>query len=215
MAIDLLTDEATLVGRLKAGDETAFMAIVDAWGPGMLRLARSQVSRQGEAVAEEVVQEAWVGVLRGLDRFEGRSSLKTWAFRIVANIAKTRGAQELRSTPFSSAGPGGEGAGAVVDADRFQSADGRFPGGWQTPPQPWPQERIEGAETRDAALSAIAGLPPRQREVITLRDTEGFTAEEACNALGVSETNQRVLLHRARSRVRHALERHFDEADGR
>ena len=127
MAIDLLTGETALLERLKAGDEVAFMAIVEAWGPGMLRLARAHVWRQGQAVAEEVVQEAWVGILRGLDRFEGRSSLKSWAFRIVSNIAKTRGARESRSTPFSSAGPEGGGEGPVVDADRFQSADGRFP----------------------------------------------------------------------------------------
>jgi len=186
VAINLLSDEKALSERLRAGDEAAFVAIVEAWGPGMLRLARSHVTSQ--AIAEEVVQEAWVGILRGLDRFEGRSSLKTWAFRIVSNTAKTRGARESRSTPFSSVGPDGEERGPVVDADRFQSADGRFPGGWQTPPKPWPQQQVEQAETRDAVLAAIAALPPRQREIITLRDIEGFTSPEACNALEIEET---------------------------
>jgi RNA polymerase sigma-70 factor, ECF subfamily len=207
VVVDVITHDDELLRRLKAGDERTFMAIVGAWGPGMLHLARAHVPT--DAVAEEVVQEAWVGILRGLDRFEGRSSLKTWAFAIVANTAKTRGVRESRSTPFSSVAVDEGDAAPVVDADRFQTAEGRYPGGWQTPPQPWPAERLEEAETRDAVLAAIAELPSRQREVIALRDVEGFTAEEACNALGLSETNQRVLLHRARSKVRNALERHF------
>jgi RNA polymerase sigma-70 factor (ECF subfamily) len=163
----------------------------------MLRLARTHVS--SDAVAEEVVQEAWLGLLRGLDRFEGRSALKTWAFSIVSNLAKTRGVREARSEPFAPA----------VDPDRFQGEDGRYPGGWQTPPEPWPQQRLEDAETRDAALAAMDELSPRQREVILLRDVDGFSADEVCNALDISETNQRVLLHRARSKVRGALEAHF------
>lgn len=212
MSIEVQTDEAVLLARLRAGDEAAFAQIVAAWGPGMLRLARAHVATP--VVAEEVVQESWVGILRGLDRFEGRSSLRTWAFRIVSNTAKTRGVKEARSTPFSSvAGGAEEEDGPVVDADRFQSTHGRVPGAWQVPPQPWPEERTESAETRDAALSAIAGLPPRQREIITLRDVEGFTAEEACDTLDIAETNQRVLLHRARSKVRNALQLHFAAAE--
>jgi RNA polymerase sigma-70 factor (ECF subfamily) len=198
--------ESALVTALKEGDEVAFMAIVESWGPAMLGLARVHVS--SPAVAEEVVQEAWVGILRGLDGFEGRSSLKTWCFRIVSNIAKTRGIKESRSVPFSAATVAGEAAPAV-DPDRFQSAGDRYPGHWQTPPEPWPEQRLEQAETRDAALAAIAELPQRQREVIVLRDIAGFSAEEARNALGLAETNQRVLLHRARSKVRNALESHF------
>lgn len=213
MVVDVLSDEKVLVERLRAGDEAAFTAIVDAWGPGMLRLARSHVSSR--ALAEEVVQEAWVGALRGLDRFEGRSSLRTWTFQIVSNTAKSRGVKESRSVPFSSFAADGEQDGPAVSADRFQSADGRYPGGWQTPPQPWPEQTIEDAETRDAALAAIAELPPRQREIIVLRDVEGFTAQEACNALDIAETNQRVLLHRARSKIRSALERHFAGAESR
>jgi RNA polymerase sigma-70 factor (ECF subfamily) len=197
MATALPRDETALLMALRDGDEAVFMAIVEAWGPAMLRLARAHVG--SNAVAEEVVQEAWVGILRGLARFEGRSSLRTWALSIVSNIAKTRGVKEARSEPFAPA----------VDPDRFQDADGRYPGGWQTPPEPWPEQRLEDAETRDAALGAIEALPPRQREVISLRDVEGFSSEEVCNALDISETNQRVLLHRARSKVRGALEAHF------
>ena len=202
--------ETALLTALKDGDEAAFMAIVEAWGPAMLRLARAHVPSQ--AIAEEVVQEAWVGILRALDRFQGRSSLKTWAFRIVSNIAKTRGVKESRSVPFSSATAESE-DGPAVDPDRFRTADDRYPAHWQSPPEPWPEQQLEEAETRDAVLAAIARLPPRQREVITLRDIDGFSAEEACNALDVAETNQRVLLHRARAKVRTALESHFDAAE--
>ena len=212
MATALPRDETALLMALRDGDEAVFMAVVESWGPAMLRLARAHVSSQ--SVAEEVVQEAWVGILRALDRFEGRSSLKTWAFRIVANIAKTRAAKESRSVPFSSATADGE-EGPAVNPDRFQTAGDRYPGHWQTPPEPWPEQRLELAETRDAALAAIAELPLRQREVIALRDIEGFSAEEACNALDVTETNQRVLLHRARSKVRNALESHFHAAQDR
>jgi RNA polymerase sigma-70 factor, ECF subfamily len=210
MATALPRDEAELLIALRDGDEAVFMGIVEAWGPAMLRLARAHVPSQ--AIAEEVVQEAWVGILRALDRFEGRSSLKTWAFRIVANIAKTRGTKESRSVPFSAVTVEGE-AGPAVDPDRFQPPGDRYPGHWQTPPEPWPEHRLEAAETRNAALVSIAGLPPRQREIITLRDIAGFSAEEACNALDLTETNQRVLLHRARSTVRNALESHFDAAE--
>ena len=128
----------------------------------MLRLARSHVP--SDAVAEEVVQEAWLGILRGLDRFEGRSSVKTWAFRIVVNTAKTRGVREARSAPFASAG--GDDDGPAVDPDRFLPPDHeRWPGHWALPPTPFPEQALAEAETRDAALSAIAALPPRQREV--------------------------------------------------
>jgi RNA polymerase sigma-70 factor (ECF subfamily) len=212
MATALPRDETSLLMALREGDEAVFMAVVESWGPAMLRLARAHVMSQ--AVAEEVVQEAWVGILRALDRFEGRSSLRTWAFRIVSNIAKTRGMKESRSVPFSSA-TADSADGPVVDPDRFQAPGDRYPGHWQTPPEPWPEQRLEVAETRNAALAAIAGLPARQRQVITLRDIAGFSAEEACNALDVTETNQRVLLHRARSTVRNALESHFDAAEDR
>ena len=204
--------ETALLMALKDGDEAVYMSLVEAWAPAMLQLARVHVSSQ--AIADEVVQEAWVGIVRGLDGFEGRSSLKTWAFRIVSNIAKTRGVKESRSVPFSSATVEGD-EGPAVDPDRFQTEGNRYPGHWQAPPEPWPERRLEEAETRDAALAAIAELPPRQREIIVLRDVQGFSAEEACNALEVTETNQRVLLHRARSSVRNALERHFEAAADR
>jgi RNA polymerase sigma-70 factor (ECF subfamily) len=156
------------------------------------------------AVAEEVVQEAWVGVLKGIGSFEGRSTLKTWIFRILTNIAKTRGQREGRTIPFSALAADDEPA---VDPDRFQGPEDRSPGHWASPPRGWgPEERLLGSETREVIDAAIAELPPSQAIVITMRDVDGFTSEETCNALDISETNQRVLLHRARSKVRQALE---------
>jgi RNA polymerase sigma-70 factor (ECF subfamily) len=166
------------------------------------------------AVAEEVVQDTWVGVINGIDRFEGRSSLKTWIYRILLNNARTRGKRERRTLPFSyfrrRAEEGGDEP--AVEPARFQGRRGAEPGAWASPPVEWeaPEEKLATAEARQVMLEAIAALPPRQREVITLRDIQGFSAEEARNALGVKETNQRVLLHRARSKVREALERYYD-----
>jgi len=177
------------------------------YGAGMLRVAMMYVSSR--AVAEEVVQEAWLGVLRGIGRFEGRSSLKTWLFRIVANTAKTRGMRESRSIPFSSLGDdtGGE---PTVDPDRFLGSGERFPGHWAVPPQAWaPEGRLLSQETIDVIEREIDRLPAAQRAVITMRDVQGFTSEEVCNALDLSETNQRVLLHRARAKVRGALEEYM------
>jgi RNA polymerase sigma-70 factor, ECF subfamily len=196
--------DAEIVEALRAGDEAAFAALVAQYGASMLRVAQMYVRTR--AVAEEVVQEAWLGVLRGIDSFEGRSSLKTWIFRILTNTAKTRGEREGRSIPFSAL----EGAGdePAVEPERFQ-AEGRWTGHWAAPPSPWsqlPESRLLGAETRQVVGRAIAELPPAQATVITMRDVEGFSSEEVCNALDVSETNQRVLLHRARSKVRSALE---------
>jgi RNA polymerase sigma-70 factor (ECF subfamily) len=201
-----VTDEHELVERLRRRDESAFMELVELYGPSMLRVARSFV--RSPAAAEEVVQDAWLGVLRGIDRFEERSSLKTWIFRILVNTAKTRGVREARTVPFSELG----GDEPAVEPERFFGPDHpHFPGGWASPPHEWPAERLEAKETRELIERTIAELPPQQREVITLRDVEGFTAEETCNALGLTETNQRVLLHRARSRVRRALERHLEQ----
>ena len=166
------------------------------------------------AVAEEVVQDTWVGVINGIDRFEGRSSLKTWIYRILLNNARTRGKRERRTLPFSyfrrRAEEGGDEP--AVEPERFQGRGGEQPGAWARPPIEWatPEDRLATAEASRVMLEAIAGLPPRQREVITLRDIQGLSAEEARNALGVKETNQRVLLHRARSKVRAALERYFE-----
>lgn len=177
----------------------------------MLRLARTYVS--STAVAEEVVQEAWLGVVQGIDRFEGRSSLRTWIYRILVNTAKTRGAREGRSVPFASlAGDEGE---PSVDPDRFLPADhDRFPGHWSSFPPSFddvPEERLLSGETLDHVRRVIDELPPAQAQVIRLRDVQGWTSQEVCNALELTETNQRVLLHRARTKVRAALERYLDE----
>ena len=165
------------------------------------------------AVAEEVVQEAWLGVLKGLDRFEGRSSLKTWIFRILTNTAKTRGEREGRSVPFSSLG-GDDGDEAPVDADRFLGPGHRWAGQWASAPRnprDVPEERLLAKEARARIAAAIGALPENQRAVITLRDVDGFDADEARDILGITEVNQRVLLHRARAKVRAALEQYLDE----
>src|SRR4051794_21888036 len=206
---DVLPD-AELIEAIKRGDEAAFAAMVDAYSPSLLRMARMFV--RDRAVAEEVVQDTWVAVLRGIDGFEGRSSLRTWIYRILMNTAKTRGQRESRSIPFSAAAHDDEPA---VDADRFLGPDHRLAGGWALGPSDWPtpEDELLSGETRDVILSAIEELPPAQRTVITLRDVEGVPAEEVAEALGISDGNQRVLLHRARSKVRGALERYFDAVE--
>ena len=207
---DVIVDEdSALLTRLRAGDEDAFMALVDKYGPLMLRIALGHVRTR--AVAEEVVQEAWLGVLKGLDRFEGRSSLKTWILRILVNTAKTRGAREARTVPFASLAP--EGDEPAVGPDRFRGPDDPFPGHWRAYPGNWqrlPHEELGARETLGVVIATIEALPQPQRLVITMRDIQGCSSEEVCDALAVSEGNQRVLLHRARSKVRSALERHFD-----
>jgi RNA polymerase sigma-70 factor, ECF subfamily len=203
----LSPEDTRLVEGLRAGDEAAFAALMRRYGAGMLRVAQMFVSTRGDA--EEVVADAWVGVLRGIGRFEGRSSLKTWLYRIVANTAKTRGVREARSVPFSALALEGEGEPAV-DPDRFVGSGERFPGHWGVPPQAWaPESVLLEAEALGVVGRAIEELPPVQRAVITMRDVQGFTAEEVRNALELSETNQRVLLHRARSKVRTALEEYM------
>jgi RNA polymerase sigma-70 factor (ECF subfamily) len=207
------TDEQQLIAALRAGDERAFTALVDSYGPAMLRLALAHTPSR--AVAEEVVQEAWVGVLRGLDRFEARSSLKTWVMSIVLNTARTRGERERRTLPFSFLKRRREEGRdePAVEPERFQGRRGELPGWWAVPPDRWeePDEKLSRDDAREVMLNTIAGLPPRQREVITLRELSGCSAEETCNAMGLSETNQRVLLHRARAKVRAALEKHLRE----
>jgi RNA polymerase sigma-70 factor (ECF subfamily) len=199
-----------LVERARAGDEAAFTELVRRYSPALLRLARMYTPSQ--AVAEEVVQETWLAVLRGLDRFEGRSAFRTWLFRILVNRAKTRGVREHRSIPFASLGPGGGGEdgdeGPTVDPSRFVAE-----GAWSSPPRRWeddPEVALESVEARRIAEEAIALLPERQRIVITMRDLEGLSSDEVRNALDLSETNQRVLLHRARAKVRQALENWID-----
>jgi RNA polymerase sigma-70 factor (ECF subfamily) len=209
---DPATDQTELIAALRRGDQAAFAKLVDELSPGLLRLAIQHVPSR--AVAEEVVQDTWVGVINGIDRFEGRSSLKTWIYRILLNNARTRGKRERRTLPFSYFRRRAEEGGSepAVEPERFQGRRGEQPGSWARPPVEWeaPEEKLAMAEARQVMLEAIAALPPRQREVITLRDIQGLSAEEARNALGVKETNQRVLLHRARSKVRAALERYFD-----
>jgi RNA polymerase sigma-70 factor (ECF subfamily) len=197
-------DETKLVDALRAGDEDAFRELVREYNPSLLRVARIYVPTQ--ALAEEVVGETWLAVLEGLDRFEGRSSLKTWIFRILANRAKTRAVRERRTLPLSSFQPERIQEPAL-DADRFRDGDDpRWPAHWAVPPVAWPEDRLLAAETREKLVEAIEALPGTQRAVISLRDLEGWSAEEVRNALELSDTNQRVLLHRARSKVRKALE---------
>jgi RNA polymerase sigma-70 factor, ECF subfamily len=204
-------DDARLVKALRARDERAFEELMHMYNASLLRVAQIYVASR--AVAEEVVQETWIGVLNGIDRFETRSSLKTWIFRILTNIAKTRGQREGRTVPFSALERPDAVPEAAVDRDRFLPPDHeRWPGHWSSKPEPWPEERLLAAETRELVDRAIEQLPPAQRAVISLRDVEGWSSEETRNALGVSETNQRVLLHRARSKVRQALEDYLMEA---
>jgi RNA polymerase sigma-70 factor (ECF subfamily) len=203
------TVEADLLTRLRAGDERAFEALVMRYHRTMLAVARRHVSTQ--AVAEEVVQEAWLGVLKGLDRFEGRSALGTWILRIVANIAKTRGVREARSVPYAALAGDDEPA---VEPERFRGPNDQYPGGWWAFPEDWtrlPEQALLQRETLEVVTEAIEALPPLQRSVITMRDVQGCHAEDVCSVLEITDGNQRVLLHRARSRVRAALEAHLDD----
>jgi RNA polymerase sigma-70 factor (ECF subfamily) len=193
---------------LRAGDEAAFMALVRRHHAAMVRVAQIYVGNR--SIAEEVAQDAWVGALNGLERFEGRSSLKTWLFRIVTNLAKTRAVREGRTIPFSALRTPENVPEPAVDPDRFRSPeDPRWPGHWASKPQEWPEQRLLAGETLQLVDAAIDALPASQRAVIVLRDVEGWSSGEVCNALELSETNQRVLLHRARSKVRKALEAHL------
>ncbi len=202
-----------LLAALRRGDEAAFMALYEKHHAGLVRLAGLYVNDRAQA--EEVAAETWLGVLNGLKRFEGRSSLKTWIFTILINRAKTRGQRESRSIPFSALGETDSDEPAV-DPDRFLPADDpQWANHWKDDVNSWegmPEARALNKETGEHIRQAIAALPPVQQQVITLRDVQGFSAEEVCNILEISETNQRVLLHRARSKVRQALEAYFDES---
>jgi RNA polymerase sigma-70 factor (ECF subfamily) len=201
--------QEALVERLLGGDERAFEEAVADMYPTMFAVARGYV--RNRTVAEEVVQEAWVAVLKGLERFEGRSTFRTWVLAIVANIARTRAVREARSLPFSSFEL--EGAEPAVEPERFREAGQPYAGGWKSFPTDWrtlPESRLLASETFDLVGRAIEELPDAQRTVITLRDVTGCSSEEVCETLGISEGNQRVLLHRARAYVRAQLERHLD-----
>lgn len=208
-----LPEDQVLVAGLRAGDQELFALVLDAWSPGMLRVARGFVSTPDSAA--EVVQDAWLGVIEGLDGFAGRSSLKTWVYRILVNTAKRRGARESRSVPWSSV------AGPTVDPARFQGPDEPFPGHWREFPAPWPgvfglpEQQVLAVETRARLAEAVSRLPERQRVVLVLRDVEGYEAAEVCSILEITAANQRVLLHRARACVRADLERYFAEGGER
>ena len=203
-----IADDAAVVAALRRGDEAAFTELVTSYSSSLLRLAMDFCRTR--SVAEEVVQETWLAVLNGIDRFEGRSSLKTWIFRILVNRAKTKGVRERRSVPFSSLEGDGDEHQPSVDPSRFAPA-----GNWAAPPPSWeghPEDRLLSAETRSVVDDAIAKLPDMQRAVITLRDVQGLSAQEASDILGLTEGNQRVLLHRARSKVRARLEEYLGAA---
>lgn len=204
------SDDARMIAALRRRDEGAFTELVRRHHAGLLRYAAVFV--RDRAVAEEVVQETWLGVIRGIDGFAGRSSLTTWIFSILANRARTRGEREARTIPFAALAAGEmEADEPAVDPSRFRPAGAPWAGYWLTPPQPWnaPEERLLAAETREVVARAISELPPVQREVITLRDVIGMEAGEVCGMMGLTDGNQRVLLHRARGRVRRALGAHL------
>jgi RNA polymerase sigma-70 factor (ECF subfamily) len=205
VAVSESADAARLVA-LQAGDERAFTELVDELSPRMLKLAR--VYLPGAATAEEAVQEAWIVVLRSLARFEGRSKLSTWILGIVVNVARARSRHESRSRPFSSLSTDDQPA---VDPDRFLPPDHkRWPGHWASAPVPWPEHALETAEAEQLIRKTVAELPEAQRAVITLRDMIGCTPDEICHALNITYPNQRVLLHRARTKVRAALALAFE-----
>ena len=189
-----LPPEPELIAALRRRDEAVFGAVVDTYSPALLRLARTFVP--SSAVAEEVVQETWIAVIRGIESFEGRSSLKTWIFRVLTNTAMTSGRKERRSKP--------------LDSRFLPEYHEQWPGHWAIAPAEWPEDRVLAGEARDVMLVAIRDLPSNQRDVIALRDIEGWSSEEVCEALGLSPGNQRVLLHRARTAVRAAVESYFD-----
>ena len=220
-----LPPDADLVAALRDGDGSAFAAVLDAWSPGMLRVARAYVADRH--TAEDVVQDTWLAVLRGLDRFEGRSSLRTWTYRILVNLAKTRGVRDARTVPWSGLDASDDGAppGPTVDPALFSGRFSLHPGHWRRPPAAWPpfaarsaaepspEEAALAAEVRRRVEEAVAELPERQRVVLVLRDVQGYSSEEVCAVLDVSAGNQRVLLHRARAVVRGRLSEYLTPSE--
>jgi RNA polymerase sigma-70 factor (ECF subfamily) len=191
-------EERQLVQRLRDGDQGAFVELIDRYHSSLLRLARTFVP--SDAVAEEVVQDTWLGVVRGIDRFEGRSSLKTWLFRILTNRARSTGVKESRSVPDEFEHE------PAVNPNRFG-----FFGHWSSPPLAWDdvEQQILTGATVGAVYESLGRLPETQRRVLVLRDIEGLDSEEVCDILGITEGNQRVLLHRGRARIRQAVEDEF------
>lgn len=205
------SDEAALVAALKAGDEAVFAELVDRHTPSMLRVARGYV--RSHETAEEVVQEAWIALLKGIGKFESRSSLRTWLFTVLINIAKARGIRERRNTEVEMLAF----AGGTVDPARFRPADDQWPGHWREDavPSPFPdtpEGSVLGDELVEVARRELAKLPERQRMVVTMRDMLDFDSAEVCELLDISVANQRVLLHRGRAAVRQVLEDYLRES---
>ncbi len=203
-------EDLRLVNALRVGDEVAFASLIDRHYDAMLRVARLHVATR--EAAEDVVQETFLGVIKGIDRFEARSSFRTWMFRILVNQAKTRGERERRTQPFSSLEGELDADAPAIGPDRFRS-EGRWAGFWCAPPsaEHLPEACVLAAEAGDRLAAAIDALPPAQRTVMTLRDVEGFSAAEVCSLLDLTQGNQRVLLHRARSKARASLEQYLGE----
>jgi RNA polymerase sigma-70 factor, ECF subfamily len=202
--------DAEVLERLRDGDDAAFAELVDRWSPAMLRIARTYVSNPQSA--EDAVQDAWLGVVHGLAAFQGRSTLRTWVFTILVNRARTRGSREARSVPISALARDDDGP--TVDPDRFRGPADPYPDHWTAAgvPPTWegqPEGRVLAGEALRLLGAALTALPPRQRVVVTLRDVQGLTSEEACDALGITAQNQRVLLHRGRAALRQALEDYY------
>jgi RNA polymerase sigma-70 factor, ECF subfamily len=204
-----LPPDSVIVAGLRAGDEAMFATLLDAWSPGMLRVARGYVA--DAHTAEDVVQDSWLGVLRGIGAFRARSSLRTWIYRILINTAKTRGVRDARTIPVNNLAPTAEDSFPNVDPARLYGPTDAHPGHWQELAPSWlsPEVVAVARETREHLARALALLPARQRVVITLRDVQGYTTEEVCTILDVTPANQRVLLYRARAAVRASLEQYL------
>lgn len=210
-------DDPRFLDLLRSGDEAAYLALVTRHRASMLRVAQAHC--RGLDAAEDVVQETWLAVFDGISAFEGRSSLRTWIYTILVNRARTRGSRDARRATLSDVEPATEGDEHGLDPGAFQGEDGPYPGHWARPPRKWEERALPGEdqpergalarELRERIDAAIAGLPPAQRAVMTLRDVEEMSSEEARNVLGLTETNFRVILHRARARVRREIEEYF------
>lgn len=201
--------QPAVLERLRSGDEATFSEVVTAWSPVMLQVARGFVS--SHASAQDVVQEAWLAVIRGLSAFEGRSQLRTWVLAITANLARRRGTADARTVPWTALAPDADGTG-TVDPTRFRGPGDQWPGGWTAggAPQPWgPEAATLSVEARELLITALHALPAGQRTVVALRDVHGLASEEVCETLGISAANQRVLLHRGRARLRQAMESYY------
>jgi RNA polymerase sigma-70 factor (ECF subfamily) len=207
------SDDVVLAKALAARDGDAFAFLVGRYHPALVRLAQQYVPSR--AIADEVVQETWLAVIQGIDRFEHRASLKTWMFKILVNIARSHGVKEHRAIPFATNDVGSEEP--SVEPSRFRRFTLHGRGQWKEPPCPWPgpEQRAIDRETAAIIGALVDRLPPDQCEVVTMRDVLGWTAGEVCDALGITDGNQRVLLHRGRSKVRAELERRYDEGERR